>query len=148
MNGIGTIIKTIGDTLDDLTLSKEEQIKSEIDLRKMESDLSLKQMGINLQEAKHKSVFVAGWRPFIGWVCGSALAYNFILRDLIIVIFQFSKDAVPELETGQLLTVLGGLLGLGTLRTVEKFKGVQSDAIDPKTASKKRGLFIRFKKNQ
>lgn len=143
MNGIGTIIRTIGDTVDDLTLSKEEQLRSEIELRKIESNLSLKQMGINLEEAKHKSVFVAGWRPFIGWVCGSALAYHFILRDLIIVIFQLNKDKVPELEIGQLLTVLGGLLGLGTLRTVEKFKGVQSDSIDATPTPKKRGLFRR-----
>jgi hypothetical protein len=78
------------------------------------------QAQINAQEARHRTVFVAGWRPFIGWVCGVALAYNFVLRDLLI--WWFGVDtAPPALQMEHLMTVLIGMLGLGGMRTFEKF---------------------------
>ena len=81
------------------------------------------QTKINEAEAQHRSVFVAGWRPFIGWVCGIALAYNFVLRDLII--FVVGEAAVPPaLQMDHLMTVLMGMLGLGAFRTYEKIKNV------------------------
>lgn len=81
------------------------------------------QTKINEAEAKHRSVFVAGWRPFIGWVCGIALAYNFVVRDLII--FVLGEDRVPDpLQMDHLMTVLMGMLGLGAFRTYEKIKKV------------------------
>ena len=81
------------------------------------------QTKINEIEAGHRTVFVAGWRPFIGWVCGVALAYNFVIRDLFIWITK-TTDAPPALQMEHLMTVLLGMLGLGGLRTFEKFKGV------------------------
>lgn len=81
------------------------------------------QTKINEAEAMHRSIFVAGWRPFIGWICGIAMAYNFILRDLII--FAMGKDFVPPaLQMDHLMTVLMGMLGLGAFRTYEKIKNV------------------------
>lgn len=81
------------------------------------------QTKINEAEAQHRSVFVAGWRPFIGWVCGIALAYNFVVRDLII--FVLGEDRVPDpLQMDHLMTVLMGMLGLGAFRTYEKIKNV------------------------
>lgn len=81
------------------------------------------QTKINEAEAQHRSVFVAGWRPFIGWVCGIALAYNFVVRDLII--FVLGEDKVPDpLQMDHLMTVLMGMLGLGAFRTYEKIKNV------------------------
>jgi hypothetical protein len=81
------------------------------------------QTKINEAEAQHRSIFVAGWRPFIGWICGIAMAYNFILRDLII--FAMGKDFVPPaLQMDHLMTVLMGILGLGAFRTYEKIKNV------------------------
>lgn len=79
------------------------------------------QTKINEVEAKHRTVFVAGWRPFIGWVCGFALAYNFVLRDLIIWIVN-PIEVPPALQMEHLMTVLLGMLGLGGLRTFEKLK--------------------------
>jgi len=75
---------------------------------------------INEQEAKHRTIFVAGWRPFIGWVCGFALAYNFVLRDLL-VWYVGVESAPPALQMEHLMTVLIGMLGLGGMRTFEKF---------------------------
>ena len=79
------------------------------------------QLDINKVEAAHKSLFVAGWRPFIGWICGVALAYNFVVRDLIIWLTP-TFETPPALQMDHLMTVLLGMLGLGGLRTYEKIK--------------------------
>jgi hypothetical protein len=79
------------------------------------------QSEINKMEAKHRTIFVAGWRPFIGWVCGVALAYNFVLRDML-VWYMGAETAPPALQMEHLMTVLIGMLGLGGMRTFEKFK--------------------------
>jgi hypothetical protein len=79
------------------------------------------QTKINEIEAGHRTVFVAGWRPFIGWVCGVALAYNFVIRDLFIWALK-PENIPPALQMEHLMTVLLGMLGLGGLRTYEKIK--------------------------
>lgn len=84
------------------------------------------QAELNKIEAGHRSIFVAGWRPFIGWVCGVALAYNFIVRDLLAwVILNTGATASPppELAMEHLMTILLGMLGLGGMRTLEKMSG-------------------------
>ena len=74
----------------------------------------------NQAEAMHRSVFVAGWRPFIGWVCGLAFAFHYIALPLILT---YRPDlTVPDFDTNSLFTVLMGMLGLGGLRTYEKLK--------------------------
>ena len=80
------------------------------------------QTKINAVEAQHRTLFVAGWRPFIGWICGGALAYNFVIRDLFIWVTK-TTEAPPALQMDHLMTVLLGMLGLGGLRTYEKIKG-------------------------
>ena len=87
---------------------------------------SLAQIEVNRVEAQHRSVFVAGWRPFIGWICGVALAWNFILRDFLVWGFTVWAPEIPvpaALQLEHLLTVLLSLLGLGGLRTFEKMSG-------------------------
>jgi len=79
------------------------------------------QTKINEIEAGHRSIFVAGSRPFIGWICGFALAYNFVIRDLFIWVLQ-PEEIPPALQMEHLMTVLLGMLGLGGLRTYEKLK--------------------------
>ena len=88
---------------------------------------SLAQIELNKIEAGHRSIFVAGWRPFIGWVCGFALLWHFILFDMltwVTVNFFPHVTAIPNLTgTETLVTVLLSLLGLGAMRTAEKFGG-------------------------
>lgn len=84
------------------------------------------QIDINKAEAGNPSVFVSGWRPFVGWVCGIGLAMQFLVSPLITwVALVFGKVIVlPPLDMSTLITMLGGLLGLGALRTVEKINEV------------------------
>jgi hypothetical protein len=79
------------------------------------------QTKINEIEAQHRTVFVAGWRPSVGWGCSIALFYNFVVRDLMIWIFQ-PEIVPPALQMEHLMTVLLGMLGMGGLRTFEKIK--------------------------
>ena len=105
------------DDLSGLGLEIRELLKGkEIDPQKL---IEL-QGEINKIEAQHRTIFVAGWRPFIGWVCGVALAYNFVLRDLLIW-FVGPEQVPPALQMEHLMTVLIGMLGLGGMRTFEKF---------------------------
>lgn len=77
------------------------------------------QAEINKVEAQHRSMFVAGWRPFIGWICGIAFGFHYIAMPLLLAY----TDMKPiEFDTNSLFTVLMGMLGLGGLRTYEKLK--------------------------
>ena len=97
-----------------------EAIKGkEIDPDKM-MELVKVQSEINKMEAQHRSIFVAGWRPFIGWICGVALFYNFIIRDVIAWVSPMAMPPASQMD--QLITILLGMLGLGGLRTFEKIK--------------------------
>ena len=90
-------------------------------------ELAKGQIEINKAEAQHKSIFVAGWRPFIGWTCGIALCWHFVLQPIVMFLsayIGFQIPELPEFDMGSLMTILGGLLGLGGLRTYEKQKGL------------------------
>ena len=87
----------------------------------------LAQVEINKAEAASGSIFKGGWRPAVGWTCAIAFLYHFILKDLIIfgcAIAGVVLPDLPEFDMGTLLTVLGGMLGIGGLRTYEKQKGL------------------------
>lgn len=92
-------------------------------------ELALAQVEVNKAEAASGSVWKGGWRPFVGWVCGTAFAYHFVIQPLAIFGLAAYGMEVPELpnfEMGQLMTVLMGMLGLGGLRSFEKYKHVAS----------------------
>ena len=87
----------------------------------------LSQLEINKAEAASGSLFKGGWRPFIGWTSGVAFAYHFVLQPLLVFVLTASGvdlPDLPEFDMGTLLTVLGGMLGIRGLRTVEKAKGL------------------------
>jgi hypothetical protein len=84
------------------------------------------QIELNKAEAASQSIFVAGWRPFIGWVCGGAYAYNFVLQPFFVFLIMacgINLPPLPHLDWSELSFVLFGLLGLGAMRTYEKKMG-------------------------
>ena len=85
------------------------------------------QLEVNKAEAQHRSIFVAGWRPFIGWTCGVALMAHFVLfpaTDFIVAYMGYEIPPMPAFDMESLMTVLLGMLGLGGMRSFEKFKGI------------------------
>jgi hypothetical protein len=124
--GAAKTIGSLGEVADKLFTSKDEKLTHEEVRMRIMNEPSLAQMDINIQEAKHRTIFVAGWRPFIGWVCGVSLLYNFILRDITAWVLAIVNPEIlppPELAMEHLLSVLLGMLGLGGMRTYEKLKG-------------------------
>lgn len=112
---------------------KLEEMRQRGDLAGLNAQVQLLtgQLEINKTEAAHKSIFVAGWRPFVGWVCGFALAYAAILEPLMrfgATMYGYTGD-FPVIDTSITMQVLLGMLGLGAMRTREKEKGVHRDAL-------------------
>jgi hypothetical protein len=127
---IGTILDKI---LPDPAAAAEAKLKAvELaqrgELAELDADvrLALGQLEVNKVEATAPDLFRGGWRPFVGWVCASGLVYEFIVRPLLPWVCAVAVAHVPPLpptDMGTLITMLGGLLGLGSLRTVERLNG-------------------------
>lgn len=127
---VGGIVKVVGTVVDRLIPDKNaaQKLKDEIQLELAQAQMKgeLAQLDVNKAEAASSSMFVAGWRPFIGWICGGALAYQYLFTPLawwIATSFHLPFTAPPKLDD-VLWQLMFGMLGMGTLRTMEKFKGV------------------------
>ncbi|MDC3347444.1 holin family protein [bacterium] len=92
-------------------------------------ELAKGQLEVNKVEAAHKNMFVAGWRPAVGWVCVAGMAGNFIIIPMTNfgLALANSTVAIPLIALSEMMPVLMGMLGLGAMRTVEKAKGVQRE---------------------
>ena len=92
-------------------------------------ELAKGQLEVNKVEAAHKNMFVAGWRPAVGWVCVAGMAGNFIIIPFanFALALSNSDNTVPLIALSEMMPVLMGMLGLGAMRTVEKTKGVQRE---------------------
>lgn len=122
---IATPVEAFGNVLDKLFTSDEERETLVIAKERLYQNAAIVQAEINKIEAQHRNIFVAGWRPFIGWVCGFALLWHFVGYDLMSY-FSILNDLPPPPElngTEQLITIVISLLGLGIYRTVEKLGG-------------------------
>jgi hypothetical protein len=125
------LIGPVTGLLDKFIEDKDQKAQLAHDLATMAErhaqELSKGQLEINKAEAQHRNIFVAGWRPFIGWTCGVALAWHFVISPFVIFgasMAGFELPDLPEFDMGSLMTVLMGMLGLGGLRTFEKVKQV------------------------
>lgn len=108
--------------------TEQLQMKYAGEFSAQQTDLIKSQIAVNQVEATNDNIFVSGWRPFVGWVCGSGLAIQFIIAPVSswIAALLDHPIAFPTLDLGTLLTLLFGLLGLGGLRTVEKIRGINA----------------------
>lgn len=124
LKGVGSLAKDIRIAITGKDPTKMAEIEAK--LVELEFLATKAQSDINLEEAKHPSLFVAGWRPFIGWVCGVSLTYHFIgysLMEWFIKVYNLDISP-PVLDTEGLLGLVIALLGMGGLRTFEKIRGV------------------------
>lgn len=125
------LISPVADLLNKFVPDQTEKLKLAHEIatlaEKQAHSIAMAQIEVNKVEAASDSIFKSGWRPAIGWVCGFAFAYHFVFQPLLVFILTYAGHPVPELpefDMASLMTVLGGLLGLGGLRTFEKYKGV------------------------
>jgi hypothetical protein len=124
---IQALIGPVSDILDKFIEDKDQKAALAHEIATMSErhaqELALAQIEVNKAEAESPSIFKGGWRPFIGWICGAAFLYHFVLQPVllfIIALFGAEIPDLPEFDMASLMTVLGGMLGLGTLRTYEK----------------------------
>jgi len=135
---LGSIVKEGVNILDDLFTSDEEKLTLALQDKQLDNSVIQGQLTVNQKEAEHRSFFVAGWRPFIGWVGGFALGYKFLFHPFLTwvwCLFQakgWIPDKVgqpPTINASELYPIIMGMLGLGTMRTVEGIKNVKSNSI-------------------
>jgi hypothetical protein len=113
-------IEAIGNVISKVYEGKNEKLSHQEIMVELAMKPQLWQAEINKIEATHRSVFIAGWRPFIGWVCGTGLGFVFVFNPII----QWTTGtAGPEMPTEAMLTLVVSLLGLAGYRTVEKVTG-------------------------
>ena len=121
-----SVVGVAGKVLDKLVEDKDLKTKLEAELKQQMISLDLAQAQTNLEQAKHPSIFVAGARPAIMWICAFALGWQFILAPISswIIITWYPMVTLPTLQTAELTSLVLALLGLGGMRTAEKWKGV------------------------
>jgi len=121
-----SIIGVAGKVLDKFVEDKDLKSKLAAELKTQLIALDLAQAETNLEQAKHPSIFVAGARPSIMWICAFALAWQFVGAPIAswVVVMWYPTVILPVLETRELTGLVLALLGLGTMRTAEKWKGV------------------------
>lgn len=133
INPIAGIVQAVGSVIGDLHTSDKERLDAEIELRRIDASLLQGQMEVNKVEAASGSLFVAGWRPAIGWIGASAMAYQFLLYPMLVWCWSLMQASgwvpatltpPPMLDTDALWVVLTGMLGIAGARTLEKVRGV------------------------
>ena len=143
---LGKTIGGIFGVIDDLHMSGEEKADAKFRISQLAAQADIAQIEVNKQEAKSGLLFVSGWRPFVGWTCGSALAWTFvvspIVQSAVFYIAEFGGKEIdlsglPQFDLAVLMPVLLGMLGLGTMRTYEKVQGVsRKDMTTPEDTPK------------
>ena len=131
ITGIGEIANFATDLVNkfwpDKTQAEKDQLALQVQQMTIAANLTQGQIDVNKAEASNQSIFVAGWRPFVGWVCGAAFGWTFVIGPLMSFTLSAFKVSVslPQLDLSQLSPVLMGMLGLGVMRTVEKVNGLK-----------------------
>ena len=126
LGGKDGALKQVASVIDSIHTSEEEKLDKKILMQRIQQKLAEKQLDVNVKEAGHRSIFVSGWRPFIGWCGGFALAFEFILSPAVEWCSKFAglNLTAPEIQTGPLLAIVTSMLGVAGLRSFEKSKGL------------------------
>lgn len=117
----GNIVEEIGKTARQVLPNELEKRRLDLEETEILQRTDLAQIDVNKTEATHANLFVAGWRPFIGWTGGVALGYAFIGRPLFEQLFGLQ---MPDMDIGDLTMIVLSMLGIGAMRTYEKTRGV------------------------
>jgi hypothetical protein len=138
ITGLGSAFDFVSNIVDKIFPDKDKADQVKLEMLKLQQagdfkvadqafELAKGQLDINKAEAQNPNLFVSGWRPAAGWVCVAAYAFNYLLLPIAnwgARWIDANAPAIVALETGELTTLLFGMLGIGGLRTIEKFKGL------------------------
>lgn len=131
MGLLKNLVGPVSDILDKVVEDKDQKALLAHEIATMAErhaqELAKGQLEINKAEAQSRNMFVAGWRPFVGWVCGIAMAWHFLGVPITLFVAGWlgaELPTLPRFDMDSLMTVLLGMLGLGGLRTFEKAKGL------------------------
>jgi hypothetical protein len=131
--GISSVVDSVGKVIGDLHTSDKERMELELEAKRIDQAIDLGQMEVNKVEAANQNLFVAGWRPAIGWVGAGAMFYQFLLYPLLVWAWVWlqAEGYVPKevkpppmLDTEALWVILSGMLGIAGMRSFEKSRGV------------------------
>lgn len=120
---VSSAFNGVSNILDEVITTKEERAKVDIEFNKLQTE-------INKLESQNASVFVSGWRPFVGWVCATGLGFNYVIRPIMNYVILLLNNGIPTMDTmsmSEMLTLLTGMLGFGALRSYEKRKNKARD---------------------
>jgi len=128
----GGLVDSVGKIVDELHTSEEEKAQAKIKLKELENALNKAQTDINLADAKSTATGIGGimqrsWRPLIGMSCALAIFWEFVLKQFIVfflAVFEIETLDLPSLDMSVLMPLVMSLLGMATLRTYEKQKGI------------------------
>jgi len=118
--GIGETVKGVADVVDKFVETDDEKRAFEVVMARMAQEPNKAQIELNKIGAASRSVFVAGWRPAVGWVCAIGLSFTFLINPIL---QWLTGEPGPTLPTDVILELVLGMLGLGGLRTAEKLAG-------------------------
>ena len=122
---VGPIVDKLVDLIPDPKARATAKAEFEKELRQAVTQANQAQAEINKIEAGHSSIFVAGWRLIIGWVCTIGILWAFIIQP--IANFQIGVNNLPQIPTEGLFELVLAMLGMGGLRTWEKIKNVSRE---------------------
>jgi hypothetical protein len=131
--GISSVVESVGKVIGDLHTSDKERMELELEAKRIDQAVDLGQMEVNKVEAANQNLFVAGWRPAIGWVGAGAMAYQFLLYPILVWAWVWLQaegyvpkevSPPPMLDTEALWVILSGMLGIAGMRSFEKSRGV------------------------
>lgn len=138
ISAVAKLASSVATLAGDLFTTDEERMKLRVAAQRVEADVAKAQMAVNAVEAQHKSLFVAGWRPAVGWIGAASLAYQFLLYPLLVWFWHVMQttgaipmDALypPVLPDETLWVILSGMLGVGGMRSLDKIKGCSTERI-------------------
>jgi hypothetical protein len=131
--GISSIVDSVGKVIGDLHTSDKERMELELESKRIDQAIDLGQMEVNKVEAANQNLFVAGWRPAIGWIGAGAMFYQFLLYPILVWAWVWLQaegyvprevKPPPMLDTDALWVILSGMLGIAGMRSFEKSRGV------------------------
>lgn len=125
ITGVTPIIGRLLDLIPDKNARQRAELEMQAALMKYAAEQGAQQAEINKAEAQHSSIFVAGWRPMLGWTCASAFAFIYVIAPVVTWIAALNGAAItlPKFDVDALMSLTLGMLGLGAMRSFDKWRG-------------------------